>query len=83
MLCPNIDAAIGVSVKIPAASPAAHDPVHHQHRDHALDYLRQRQRPGVVAEDPRRQHLREERPGQLVQRLMAVQGAVQEALPAM
>ena len=91
MLCPNMDAAIGVAAKIPAASrpgdrpgPAAHHPVHGQHGDDALDHLRQGQRPGVEAEDARGQGLRQERPGQLVDgdRGLRVERAVEERLPA-
>ena len=67
------------------AGPAPHDAVHHQNRDDALDHLWQRQRPGMKAEDPRREGLRQERPGELVDRdgRLRVERAVEECLPAL
>ncbi len=64
--------------------PAAHHPVHDEDGDDALDHLREGHRPGVEAEDPGRQRLRQERAGQLVDgdRAGRVERAVEEGLPA-
>ena len=52
----------------PAPGHAAHRAVQHQHRKHALDHLRQHQRPDVEAEDAQGQRLHKDRARQLVDR---------------